>query len=924
MKSEIQNIVNWVKEEQPQFLFEKKVIDIEGQRDFYDFSVIIAIYNAEKYVAESIESILNQDYDIEKIQLILVDDGSKDSSFEICKTYAEKHRENIILVHKENGGVSSARNVGMRFAKGKYINFLDSDDLFSANTFKTVFNFFEKNEKKTDVVTVKVELFGAKKGDTWFNKKFSKGDRIIDLWKEPQVYLNAVNSTFFHSRISNQLVFDEQLCISEDLKVVNTVMMNRWTLGVLASCKFYYRIHTVVEASLSSAARLKENWYFPYLDRVYMWLYKKSYAQASCFPPYLQHTLYRDLYNRFNDNKECMQVLKTPERLAEYKEKLFEALSLIDDKVIRGIDMINSDYQVYFFSKKYGAPNISVNGDSVLFSWNDGALTVSKKLAIMYENCKVKNKTLSLEGYLIINNAGVDFKDSDIKFFVDGCGEITPTIFENTTNDKLAFADEYIFKRKYFKVDISMRNVNCSEIRAYVRHDGQEIPFSYGGSCKWFGVSADIQNSYYYENKALLFFKERKLYVKKSGCFDRNRHERIYLSYLREKGKSSAEYKKGYRVRTLHNLLKIFKVRPVWIVSDRRISAGDNGEAFYKYLKGKIGINKYFAIEQTSEDYKRLKKLGFKLLQPGSNKFKMKYLIADAIVSAHFEDDQLTPVTNKFIPDIVQKKKHIFLQHGIIKDDLSSVYSRKNQKLDMFVTSSKPEYDSIVNTQMYFADASVTKLTGLPRYDYLSNDEKKIILVIPTWRRSAVDHMNHETGNWELKSDFEDTYYFKFYSELLTNERLKAVLEDKGYRLCYFPHSNMLASNKYFEELGSVDIIDGEERNYSKLFAQASLMVTDYSSTAFDFGYLRKPIIFCQGDKEEFFGSHTYTEGYFDYERDAFGKITYSLDEAIDEIIKLVESGCRLEKKYLDRINGFFPYNDKNNCKRVYNEIKGL
>ena len=90
MKSKNENIVNWIKEEQPRFFFEKETVSIEGQRDSYDFSVIVAIYNAEKYVAESIESILNQDYDIDKIQLILVDDGSKDSSFEICKEYAEK------------------------------------------------------------------------------------------------------------------------------------------------------------------------------------------------------------------------------------------------------------------------------------------------------------------------------------------------------------------------------------------------------------------------------------------------------------------------------------------------------------------------------------------------------------------------------------------------------------------------------------------------------------------------------------------------------------------------------------------------------------------------------------------------------------------------------------------------------------------
>lgn len=108
------------------------------------------------------------------------------------------------------------------------------------------------------------------------------------------------------------------------------------------------------------------------------------------------------------------------------------------------------------------------------------------------------------------------------------------------------------------------------------------------------------------------------------------------------------------------------------------------------------------------------------------------------------------------------------------------------------------------------------------------------------------------------------------------------------------------------------------------MFAESSIMVTDYSSTAFDFGYLRKPIIYCQGDKSEFFGSHTYTEGYFDYARDGFGKIVTTVEETVDSIIELLDNDCKVPDEYLARMNAFFPYNDKKNCERVYKEIKNL
>ena len=75
------NVVVWTEEDKPKFLFDKETIGIEGQKDYYDFSVVVAVYNAEKFIAETIESVINQDFGFSRIQLILVDDGAKDSSF---------------------------------------------------------------------------------------------------------------------------------------------------------------------------------------------------------------------------------------------------------------------------------------------------------------------------------------------------------------------------------------------------------------------------------------------------------------------------------------------------------------------------------------------------------------------------------------------------------------------------------------------------------------------------------------------------------------------------------------------------------------------------------------------------------------------------------------------------------------------------
>ena len=109
---------------------------------------------------------------------------------------------------------------------------------------------------------------------------------------------------------------------------------------------------------------------------------------------------------------------------------------------------------------------------------------------------------------------------------------------------------------------------------------------------------------------------------------------------------------------------------------------------------------------------------------------------------------------------------------------------------------------------------------------------------------------------------------------------------------------------------------------YRDIYAQSNLVITDYSSACFDFAYLRKPIVYCQFDREEFFaGEHVYTKGYFDYERDGFGEVEYDLESTVDRIIEYMENGCQLKDKYRERIDKFFAFNDQNNCQRVYEKI---
>ena len=106
-------------------------------------SVIIPIYNRQKYLARCFDSIINQT--VSDLEIILVDDGSADDSGRICDAYAEKDKR-FRVIHKENGGVSSARNLGLEKASGKYVLFVDSDDEVSGNYFEALNEMTGKND----------------------------------------------------------------------------------------------------------------------------------------------------------------------------------------------------------------------------------------------------------------------------------------------------------------------------------------------------------------------------------------------------------------------------------------------------------------------------------------------------------------------------------------------------------------------------------------------------------------------------------------------------------------------------------------------------------------------------------------------------------------------------------------------------------
>ena len=290
----------------------------------FEFSVVMAIYNVEKYLNEAIDSVINQTIGFEdNIEIILVNDGSPDNSEKICKEYAKKYPNNIKYIKKRNGGVSSARNRGLKETTGKIINFLDSDDYFSKDAFKKVSEFYKKN-KNTDVVAINLINFEKSSG-SWVNEEFFKKTRIVDMTKEYNFMQCQVGASFIKEEAAHRYEYDESLKIHEDSHYLYRIFRDNPKCGVISDATYWHRIRSN-GTSATQTIKHKENVFnmSGYLLKDLLEFYKKKYKET---PSFLQTFIILEF------NYYVLEKIPIIELNDEEKEELTEKVKNIIDSL---------------------------------------------------------------------------------------------------------------------------------------------------------------------------------------------------------------------------------------------------------------------------------------------------------------------------------------------------------------------------------------------------------------------------------------------------------------------------------------------------------------------------------------------------------------------------------------------------------------
>lgn len=845
----------------------------------FKFSVIIATYNSENWMKECLNSVISQTIGFEdNIEIIIVDNGSCDNTGTICKEYMNKYPNNIQYIQNtENLGPATARNIGLNHAQADYVNFLDSDDYISKNTFKNVLNFFKKHSD-VDLVSIPIHFFEKKTGQHYLNYKFEKTQKV-NLIENPDYYQLSGPSSFIKRSATKNIKFPD-IVTSEDVVFVNEVLINNPNIGLCCEGRYNYRKRNDNTSTIDNTQSDKR-YYTPRIENYFNYLMNKSLEKYGRIPEFIQNVIMYDIAWMLKI-KNVSEILDENE-MKEFKSALIDVLQKIDDEIIYNYEFMNKNHKINAFLLKYGDyshPIFSkLKCDTVYIDIYD---IIDDELYVMAHLSQINRENIKV----LINSE--EIKTNELRF---------------PQRDGMYL--DYTYCRDYsFEFRIAISKDKIYEIE--FRKDDAILNINFERPCNFSKIVGYAKTKHY-----LSILEDNKIILKKKNTINWLKQEiKATIHMLKER---KPGYKVGIPFRMMYMAgYPFLRNKKIWFFVDRPEVADDNGMHLFKYAIDKDkDIKKYFIIKKESPDFEEMKKIG-NVLPFKSIKHRFLGMFVENIVTSQPDSEVIYPFWGTY-PHIagLLKSNNVFLQHGIIKDDISSWLNKYKMNLAFFLTSAPLEYESIFK-HYYNFDENVVQLLGLPRYDTLENNkDKKQILIMPSWRR-----------NFTRKSDnyIKETEFFKKFNSLLNNEKLIKTCKENNYEIIFRPHPRVYEFIELFDENDYVTI-DYDRIRYQTLFNNGSLLITDYSSVAFDFSYLHKPVIYYQYGTDYHFDLK---DSYYDYETMGFGEVVRTEDELVNLIIEYIENNCQIKDKYSKRINEFFLYTDKNNCKRVYDAIKEI
>lgn len=845
-------------------------------------SVVIPVYNKEKYIENCINSVLSQTIQKNEFEIICVNDGSTDSSYEIINKYMDIN-SNIVLINKENGGVSSARNCGIRNAQGKYILFLDADDHISNNTLYDIVQYFDSIYEEVDIVTYNIYYDNngkLKKGKRGQNLK---GNCIIDVAKEVDFSQTTMN---FCIKNKKNILFDEFFPIYEDQIFVTTIIAEKSKIGWCNTAKYIYNRN-------ASDTGIFNHPYYSY-DKIILYFNKlleigkyNKEMDDYCKSLILYNLDWRIKGDYFfpyhkNGGKEVIDI------------DMQKIIDTIDNKLILKNKWLLNDHKTFLMTLKQKNRPFAIYEDTCIsLCDNNGELLREKSFTLCIQRERIKDEHYKIIGFL--KNTAICF-GSKPRLFVT-CNEIIQEIkLYESVNSRFCTK---IKTNSYYGMETEI-----------ILHDGLEISFfvliqdnKYDVSL-WFrpysSISSDRKSNFHFSQKYSIERKGQKLF-----CYNTSK------PYIRkEYDKFISDLKKNhYGKYIIHEIAKfIKKYKKVWLYSDAR-DYYDNAYIQFKHdIKKKDGILKFY-IYKGSRDLIN-KQLSFIermfFIKERSFLHRLLFIASEKIFTSFFEKGMYVPYENSYIyyQDIINFEG-IYLQHGIMHANLDHMYGKDNSFfIDRIVVSTFFEKEIAFN-RLNFKQKDIIE-SGAPRYSILKQaPSKNKILYAPSWRQYMLEHVGSDKWSKKNSGSFD---LINAINSFLSNTKLISFLEENDFYLEIKLHRNFKSYNN--------DILFNSERisiiEEIKI-SDYQLCISDISSFIFDFVFLNIPIIKFIPDIDMILsGLHSYRK--FNFNLDEIGDCVYN----VEDLVKAIKRNFLNAFKTNYDVNKIFLPNIDNSTENIY------
>jgi glycosyltransferase involved in cell wall biosynthesis len=841
-------------------------------------SVVVAVYNVREYLPRFVDSLRRQTFS--DFEALFIDDASGDDSAALVAGFASADSRFRLLRHTENRGLGVVCNLGIREALGETICFADPDDLLPENSLEVRYAAYKKHNAIVrachDEVTDEGKLLNHE----------TRPDGLPEICRPGEVAARVGVNPFLCAHwawlLPTGLLRRNNILHGENMRTADDIIM---------LTQLFFHISRLA--------------WIP--DTVYRWI-KRAGS--------LSHTLY------------------TPEHYANY----FQCCDNFYEEAEKNgqpqlADMFFNDYCLSY-------PNHFLGQVSEARSNENNA---RKLIAEMSRVCERHNVFARCLPELLKN----PIKQAGLYRLWHIMQDSSPSALQRIFNSQnavyqLSREAEYETIRK----DGWKKEIN------FDKFDGEQSLLR----ARYLFCDTPPSELYFFGNATLgpAFAKNRKVFDGKDYAV----YERILwlpvppvspdngekLNLLVD-GKNTgldhtpADIRRAFAptplndsafpadVRALRRLARSEAVRErfkdAWMFIDKDTEADDNAEHMCRWvLRNHPEINAWFVLNEDSRDWPRLEREGFKLVAHGSDTHKLLYLNCAKLISSQMDRYIFTVVEEKFFADF-PKPKFVCLPHGVTKDDVSGWFN--SIPFDLFITATHDETASIViDGTAYQMTGKEVRPGGFPRYDrWLEPAEtENMVFAMPTWRADLVGAWDGKGQKRAINPDFYSSPFVKMWKEFFDDTHLKNILDKHGYRIVFFAHP---CFEDYLDGLQFPAFVEKRSKMHGSMIdvmKKAKVMITDFSSVAYDMAYMRKPVIYYQYEnKSDFTLSQRWTNGYINYETMGFGPVCRDKDALVAALDETLQTGCVMREMYAERAAAAFAFHDAKNCERAYDFI---